>query len=78
MTNLAQARRALCGRKIVSIELAPPEGGGVILTLDNGTKIEAGVRDPEDEDGAVNGYAAVNVRTKHSATRGPASAFSLG
>ena len=64
--ELTRARRALRGNKIVRVELAPARGGGLVLTLDNGTTIEAGVRDPCDEDGAANGYPAVKVITKRS------------
>ncbi len=70
-SDLARARRTLCGHKIVSVDLGATEGGGVILTLDNGTVISAGVRDPDDEEGAVNGYAALSVLSKRST-------FSLG
>jgi hypothetical protein len=61
MTELAKAKLLLEGAKIVSIELGE-EGGGIVIELDTGTRITAGERDPHDEDGAVNGYAAAMIQ----------------
>lgn len=60
--DLQRAKLLLEGAKIVSVELGEPEdGGGVIFTLDTGVTVTAGARDEHDEEGAVNGYAAVGI-----------------
>ena len=67
MTELTRAKRALKGAKIVDIALCEEStGGGVMIELDNGTILTAGRRNPHDEEGAVNGYAAMEIVTKRN------------
>lgn len=70
MTELKKAQHLLDGAKIVEVGVGDPEaGGGVFLRLDNGLLLWAGVRDPEDEEGAVNGYAALEIHHKDECLR---------
>jgi len=65
MTDLKKAQRLLNGAKIVEVELGTSDaGGGVTLMLDNGVILWAGARDENDEEGAVNGYAALEIYHK--------------
>ena len=64
-TELLRAHNMVRGAKILKMELGDPkEGGGVILTLSNGAVLYAGVRDENDEEGAVNGYDALKIRLR--------------
>jgi hypothetical protein len=60
--DLQRAKLLLEGAKITKVELGEDEAGGVVITLDTGVVLYAGARDPHDEDGAVNGYAAVGLQ----------------